>query len=141
MKLIIWDFRNTLFNTDTKEFNEGAIDALNRFKDSVQILVTASNSAEERIKEIQKLEIDKFFEEVIISNKTREIFEHLMKGHDASPEDTLIIGDQYSSEIAIGNDLGVKTIWFANGNPDEQKLGIKYWKKIRSLKELLDLEF
>lgn len=141
MKLVIWDFRNTLFNTDTGEFNSGALVALKFFqKDYIQFLVTSSTDPEKRISEIRGLGIDKFFKEIIISAKSKELFEKIINNNDASPEETIVIGDQYASEIAIGNEIGAKTIWLAYGNPDEKKFGIKYWKKIRSLEEIPNME-
>lgn len=140
-KLIIWDFRNTIYNTDTKSFNKGAREVLEHFKNGyTQILVTASADAEERIREIEGLQVDHYFKEIIISSKTKEVFKKVLNDYKTNAENAVIIGDQYSSEIAIGNELGMRTIWFVHGNPDEVKLGIKYWKKIRGLDELLNMD-
>lgn len=140
MKLIIWDFRNTIYNTDTEELIPGAIEVLARYQKKFnQVLITSSNDPEERIKQIQKTGIDRYFIDIRITHKTKGIFERIIEKYNGPASEVFIIGDQYSSEIAIGNELGAKTIWLANGNPDEKKLKIKYWKRIKNLKELIEI--
>lgn len=137
MSLIIWDFRNTIYNTDTEDFYEGALEVLEAFKEKyTQILISATDNVEQRIELIQKLALDKYFVDIIITHKTKKTFEDLIKKYNGPAEETYVIGDRYDSEIAIGNELGAKTIWIQNGRQPESLLGIKYWKKVSNISEL-----
>ena len=137
MKLIIWDFRNTIYNTDKKEFSKDALQLLTKFHGKYkQVLASAVSldNFDERIKLIKDLGLDVFFDEIHIGKKNAEVFLSFSNKYKITPKDTYVIGDNAFSEITIGNRLGMKTIWIPNGKQGETE--IKAWKRISKLKEL-----
>ncbi len=142
MNLIIWDFRNTLCNTDKEELLEGAVEILLKFASKYNYALISSISPErmhKRISLLEKLDFDGYFKEIDLGPKSAEQFESLAHKFGSKLEETIVVGDRYDSEIKIGNELGMKTIWFKHGDPDEKELDIKYTHKITSLKELENL--
>lgn len=140
MRAIIWDFRNTIYNPDTQEFEEGALEILEKYFGKYKmVIITSTPARERRIQLIKDLGIDKYFEEIIVGVKTPELFQSICEELCVKLEEVYVIGDSYNSEIRVGNELGMKTIWFRHGNPDEEELGIKYWRRIDSLTELPDI--
>ncbi len=137
MKLLIWDFLNTIYDGNRDDFLEDALELLEGFHGKhKQILVSSTKHLENRIHLIQRFGLDKYFTEIVISAKTKELFEDLITKHGEETNEVYIIGDLYEKEIQIGNELGVKTIWLRDNDEDA---GYEYWKKIKRLKELEEI--
>jgi FMN phosphatase YigB (HAD superfamily) len=140
MKLIIWDFRNTIYNIEDDKFGENALELLTAFhKNCKQVLASTVSSKNfgKRLDLIKKLGIDVFFDEIHIGRKDSDIFNDFLRKYGTSPKNTYVIGDNAYSEISIGNKLGMKTILLKNKSSRE--LEEKPWKTINSLLELKDL--
>ncbi len=141
MKAIIWDFNKTLYNPDTQKLYNGAKELLeNCSKRYKQAIVTAALlNPNKRRNLIKKINIEKYFEQIVINIKTPKIFSTLCDQIYCSSKDTYVIGDGYLKEISAGNQLNMKTIWIDRKGTSKLKekiLRLKYWKKISCLSEL-----
>ncbi|MBN2016374.1 HAD family hydrolase [Candidatus Dojkabacteria bacterium] len=150
MKAIIWDFSGTLYNKKEDKLFEGAKEILvkcsKKYKQA--IVTTKLSDPEGRIQLMKNLGIWKYFNIVEISLKTEGLFLDICKRFNCKPEKVYVIGDGYKfgpawspypREIFTGEKLGMKTIWCDFHKTPKLKqliLGIKYWKKISSLKDL-----
>ncbi|MDD3648371.1 MAG: hypothetical protein PHS44_07805 [Candidatus Dojkabacteria bacterium] len=146
MKAIIWDLNGTLASIKAKKLKPYAEEILSKASGKyLQALATTSIIFPERRRVlIRSLGIEKFFKFIKVGQKNEKLFSDICKEFRCEPKDTFVIGDGFryglfQKEIAIGNKLGMKTIWIDNNNKgkDQEKLReIKYWKKISHLEEL-----
>lgn len=149
MKAIIWDFNGTLANSSKATLYPDAKQILEKCsKKYKQALITTKLSDPEgRKKLINDLGIWDYFDFVRISRKTTEIFMKVCEEFNCKPKEVFVIGDGFRygpflKEIAVGNKLGMKTIWVdfnKTSNLSEKLQGIKYWKKVNKLKDLYKL--
>lgn len=93
--------------------------------------------------------LEPFFKEIIISGETGiakpkpEAFQITLNRLDATPEQTIMIGNSLESDIAGAQQAGIKAIWLnrdkkENGNPVKPDYEIKNLSKLQAV--LHDLE-
>lgn len=116
-KLIIFDFYKTLFNPETGELFSGIKKILASICLKIpSVLITFRG--EERKKQIKKLNIEKYFQKIIYcSIKNKETYIKVLTEYNASPEESIIVGDNEEEEIKIGKNLGTEII---KVNPEKE---------------------
>ncbi len=103
---------------------------------STNILVLLTNSPPTVDKQLEKLGISGFFEELVFSYQvgamkpSEEIFRIALKKVNADPGETIMVGDTYTKDIVGAVQVGITGILVDRENTQEYK------NKISSLKEL-----
>jgi len=115
MKTIIFDWKRTLYDPDSRELIDGALDILNFLKNKSVRLALVGKGAQDMHDEVERLGVKNHFEHVNFreGSKDASLFKTFIDKR--SPEDTLFIGDRVKSELAVGNSLGATTIWIRQG--------------------------
>ncbi len=100
---------------------DGAIELLETLKDTYKLgLVTNGASLSQRHK-LKVAGLVDYFEEIIVSGDINngkphpEIFEVILKRMSLEKSETLMIGNNLSSDILGANKAGIKAIWLDNG--------------------------
>lgn len=96
---------------------------------------------------ILRLELDDFFEHVIISDfegvkkPHPKIFKKALKAFNVKPEEALMVGDRLYSDIYGAKRVGMKTVWFRYGKHSERELEYRKYAdyEIDNLESLLEV--
>ncbi|MDK2870247.1 MULTISPECIES: TIGR02253 family HAD-type hydrolase [Pyrococcus] len=96
---------------------------------------------------ILRLELDDFFEHVIISDfegvkkPHPKIFKKALKAFNVKPEEAIMVGDRLYSDIYGAKNVGMKTVWFKYGKYAELDLEYKEYADyvITELPQLLEV--
>lgn len=123
IKCVIFDWKRTLYDPDTKNFIDGAVELLEFIKSKNISLVLIGKGGDDMHYEVDRLGVRKYFKEIVFARgeKDPQVFRTYISKDN--PETTLIIGDRVRSELEIGKKLGATTIWikqgkFASEEPD-----------------------
>lgn len=118
IKACIFDFNRTLYNPENESLNPGALDLLHAMKHAgIRLFLISRQSQSGRRAQIRKLQLDSFFETIVVLSheKTPTDFLQCIQISGLLPEEFLVLGDRVKSEITIGNQLKMKTIWYRSG--------------------------
>ncbi len=122
---VIFDWKNTLYDPESKQLLPGSLELLNLLKKEEIPLMLISKGTSEMIGEAQRLEITDYFTKVIFLSEQKKA-ENFKEFITDVAKDTWIVGDRIDSEIAIGKSLGATTVWIKQGpfaknvpNPEE----------------------
>lgn len=123
MNTIIFDWKRTLYNPESKQLINGAYDILDYLKNTNTKLVLVGKGKNDMYDEVIRLGIDGYFTNIYFSEWAKEesIFDEYVD--KSAPEKTIFIGDRVRSELTVGNKMGATTIWvkqgkFANEEPE-----------------------
>lgn len=106
-------------------------------------LYLVSRKENNRAELVKQLGIDKYFSDVtFLPEKTQEALKDFTEKNAISPNESFVVGDRTCEEIAIGNLLGIRTIWFQNGKfanelPQSKKEDPTF--RVTNLKEILNI--
>lgn len=115
MNLTIIDFNRTIYDPDTNGLIEGARELLETLSAAMPV-VLVSKKEEGREDLLELLNIRHYFKEALFTpEKSTALFLDIMRRFDATPHSTLIVGDHPQREIAIGNEIGARTVHFKQG--------------------------
>ncbi len=119
---IIFDWKRTLYNPDTKKLIIGAKEILGYLKEKNIPLVLIGKGGDDMQEEVKRLGVQDFFTSILFTEekKDTEFFTPFVSKHN--PQSTLFIGDRMQSEIAIGNKLGCTTMWIKQGKFAKEKV-------------------
>ena len=116
---------------------------LEKYGKHYSLVIISRDDTEKRTKHIQELGIYHHFRVMIIRDKKGlEEFEEAMEKTGFAPEQTWTIGDKVRTEIAIGKELGCRTIWFRHGKyaeiePEHEKAQpdhvVSSWKEVEDI--------
>jgi FMN phosphatase YigB (HAD superfamily) len=114
IKHIIFDWKRTLYDPETKELLPGALRVLRSLSERDIELVLIGKGGVDMDEVLDSLDARKYFKAVhFVPAKSDELFErYISKEH---PEVTLVVGDRAQGEVAIGKGLGAKAIWIRAG--------------------------
>lgn len=115
---VIFDFNRTVYNPLTGKLMEGAQELLNKLEaDGVRMSLLSKTFHDGRREEIEALGIANYFDAILVTfdDKQKAHFDKLLAAMNTAPSKTVVIGDRVKSEIALGNRIGMRTIWFRNG--------------------------
>jgi FMN phosphatase YigB (HAD superfamily) len=123
IKAIIFDWGRTLFDSETKKEFPGAEAVLQYCQNSgyrltVASLVTvhANATLKERILQIEKSPLRKFFEMALVTDKDKDmVFDKIVEKLELPRSQILIVDDRTIRGIKYGNQQGHPTVWFQNG--------------------------
>jgi FMN phosphatase YigB (HAD superfamily) len=140
MKVIIWDFNGTIYNSSENALYKGAKKLLVKFsKKYKQALATTSFDIKGRMELIKSFGIWDYFDRVNITLKSKKLFLDICKEFNCKAEEVYVVGDGYLKEIRIGNKLGMKTILIDRKGKSGWKDRLfkrRSWKKIDNVSEL-----
>ncbi len=93
---------------------------------------------------ILRLELDAYFDEVLISDHLgvkkphRKIFEKALRKMKVEPDEAIMVGDRLYSDIYGAKQVGMRTVWFKYGKYANRELEYQEYADftIRSLEEL-----
>ncbi|ASJ16343.1 haloacid dehalogenase [Thermococcus chitonophagus] len=96
---------------------------------------------------ILRLEMDDFFEHVIISDfegvkkPHPKIFRKALKAFKVKPEEAMMVGDRLYSDIYGAKNVGMKTVWFRYGKHYDKELEYREYAdyEITKLTQLLEV--
>lgn len=113
-KLIIFDWKRTLYDPDNKSLIDGAEELLKSIKKRNIPIILVGKGGDDMNKEIKRLAVDSYFEKIIFveGEKDLNIYKPLIS---KNPKETLFIGDRARSELDAGNKLGAITVWIKQG--------------------------
>lgn len=132
IKIIIFDFYKTLYDSSNKSLFPGMKRMLFRLSKKFK-LVLITTGGQKRKQIIEKLTISRFFETInIVHYKNQKAYLSCLEKFKVKPSQVLIIGDRKEEEINIGNQLGTKTI-LVNYQKMKKRGGAYVERKIRTL--------
>ncbi len=142
IKIIIFDWKRTLYDPDTKLLNPGALDLLEFLKGKNIPLILIGKGGEDMEEEVNRLRVRKYFQKTVFAegDKDPDIFAPFILKD--SPKETIFIGDRVRSELEIGNRLGATTVWVKQGKFADEEPEIENQKpdyKVSDLVECLEL--
>lgn len=141
-KAVIFDFMRTLYDPDADGLMKGALELLTTLKGlGVRMVLVSMADGYDRKAQLQRLGLDSFFEEVhIVPRKDEDLFEYCIASFGLPNESIAVVGDHPFKEIAIGNRLGLFTIWLRGGVStmlSDEEVGAK--KTIHELMQALPI--
>lgn len=121
-RVVIFDFKRTLYDPDKDKLIAGAKSLLQFFKDrNILIYLIGKGDSSLKIK-AKELGIANFFEEMIFrENKPVSLYKNVLIKTGCQKNNCFVIGDRIKEEIKTCNLLGVRTIWFKNGKYASEK--------------------
>lgn len=138
---IIFDWKRTLYDPDSKTLIEGAKSLLDFIKNKNIPLISVGKGGKDMQGEIDRLRVRSYFKEIVFAEgqKDPQVFKKYIS---ADPKKTVFIGDRVRSELEIGHKLGATTIWikqgkFANEEPENEEQKPDY--QIPSLSECIEI--
>ncbi len=89
--------------------------------------VTIADNVEERIAELKKFGVLKFFQEVELVPRSQgeKDFKSILQKLGVEPSNTIVVGDNLKKEISQGNKTGAFTVWTKErflGNPKPENI-------------------
>lgn len=112
---VIFDWKRTLYDPDSRALLEGAREILATLHKHSLPLTLVGKGGNDMYDEVKRLNVGHYFENVVFQEGTKEdsLFKPFVsKPH---PSSVLFIGDRIKSELAAGKRLGATTIWVRQG--------------------------
>ena len=113
--LVIFDWKRTLYDPDSKVLIDGARKLLNFLKSKNLLIILIGKGGEDMNDEVKRLSVEDYFKEIVFAQgeKDPNIFAKYISKDE--PKDTVLVGDRVRSELEIGNKLGAMTLWVKQG--------------------------
>lgn len=115
MKNVIFDWKRTLYDPDTKELIEGVLNLLDYLKNQNIPMVLIGKGREDMQVEVDRLQVRAYFKEIVFTEGNKDLNVFTPYVSEENPKNTIFIGDRVRSELYIGNKLGATTIWVKQG--------------------------
>jgi phosphoglycolate phosphatase-like HAD superfamily hydrolase len=112
---IIFDWKRTVYNPETRTLIHGAITLLDYFSQHKIPLYLIGKGKEEMYAETARLDVAKYFTEILFVEGSKDPNDFLKFMDKNNPEQTIVIGDRILSELAVGKSVGATTIWVRQG--------------------------
>ena len=137
---IIFDWKRTLYDPDKKTLIDGAEELLSYLHKKRIPLFLIGKGGQDMYSEVDKLNVRKFFSEIIFQEGKKEAAQFVRFVSPENPQHTIFIGDRAKSELAIGAALGANTIWIRQGKfADEEPENKEPTYVVTNLKECRNL--
>lgn len=142
MRVIIFDWKRTLYDPEGQRLIDGALDVLAlALRSNVESVLVGKGGAD-MYDEVDRLGVRKYFSSVYFQEGTKEetVFKRFI--YAANPSNTIFVGDRIRSELRVGNKLDATTIWvkqgkFSNELPENENDEPNY--TVKTLRELSDI--
>ncbi len=116
LRSIIFDWNRTLFDPDTSALDPAAAPVTRMLAQRGFRLVLFTRREQGREAMIDSTEIRGAFDDVIVVNrKSVEALRAYLAGRGIAAPSCVMVGDRVREEIAIGNTLGMRTVWVKKG--------------------------
>ena len=113
---VIFDLSRTVYDPETDDFTLGCEELLRALRARGYILCLLDRTGDGRVELVCRLKLYEFFKEVLlVEDKTLEHFKECLKGLGLPACEVAVVGDRLDKEIAIGNEIGMITIWYRAG--------------------------
>lgn len=115
MYKIIFDWKRTLYDPDSKKLIKGTLDLLKFLKQKGINVILIGKGGYEMNQEVKRLKVKKYFTKIIFQEdkKSKKLFTPFISKRN--PKLTIFVGDRVRSELKIGNQLNATTIWIKQG--------------------------
>lgn len=115
IKLIIFDWKRTLYDPDQKELIAGTKNLLEFIQSKDIPILLIGKGGEEMEQEVSRLGVKGYFKQIIFAEGAKD--PHLFMPYISKddPKRTVFIGDRVRSELEIGKKLGATTVWVKQG--------------------------
>ena len=129
IKLMIFDFDNTLAFHRSEKIDPSITGYLMSLKDEGMLVYILSNAKKNRI--------EKLLDDLSLKGRGMAlkpfplILKSVMKAHKASKNDTILVGDQLFTDILAGNLAGVRTILVSRLS-DSEAAAIRFRRKLET---------
>ena len=120
MYTIIFDWKRTLYDPESKKLIDGTLNILKFLTIKWSKVILIGKGGDEMYQEVKRLKAEEYFSKIIFQEgkKDMKVFSEFVS--IKNPKLTMIIGDRVQSEIEIGNKLNTTTIWIKNGKFSEE---------------------
>lgn len=118
IKAIIFDYGYTIYDPEKDGFQPDAVSTISALSKKFKlILVSRAKDTEARLKQIELVGFDQYFDYIKVIDKTKETKDltDILSHYKFAPEKFLVVGDRITSEITQGNKLGMRTCRFLYG--------------------------
>ena len=111
---IIFDWKRTLYDPETRELTEGSREVLDVLYNRGVGLVLIGRGEEDMYEAVEQAGITHLFDTVTFTPIKND---GLFKDHipAATPDSVLAVGDRAQKEVAFAKSLGAKAIWLRSG--------------------------
>jgi len=139
MYTIIFDWKRTLYDAESKKLIDGALNILKFLTTKWSKVILIGKGGDEMYQEVKRLKVEEYFSKIIFQEgkKDMKVFSEFVS--IKNPKLTMIIGDRVQSEIEIGNKLNTTTIWIKNGKFSEELPINKIQEPTFTFNSLVDL--
>lgn len=137
-KMVIFDWKRTLYDPDQKKLISGALELLEFFKGKKIPMVLLGKGEDEMHREVERLKVRKYFIKVIFAPGEKDPKIYIPYISEKGPKKTLLIGDRVYSELGIGKHLGATTIWVRQGKFSMEEPKTEEQKPDYTVKNLKD---
>lgn len=142
MKNIIFDWKRTLYDPDSRALIDGTRELLDFLKSNTIPMVLIGKGRDDMQEEVNRLEVGGYFQKIVFAQGEKDPNTFLPFVSKENPKKTVFIGDRVRSELEIGNKLGATTIWVKQGKFAIEDPGSEDQKPdytVVSLKECISL--
>ena len=106
IKTIIFDLIDTLYDPNSKKLFPDTLTTLDLLKNNFS-LILVTDFKEDKKRLLDDLGLEKYFDNIIISNKRNNLFESILNGNSIRASECLVIGDNEKNEIQIARNLNL----------------------------------
>lgn len=116
---------------------DDTIEVISNLKDNYKIAIITNGDSIQQRNKIKKVELDKYFDNIFISTEVgfakphKEIFDYACEKIGEVPENCIMVGDLYKSDIQGSINSGIQGIWLNRSNDDKE-----YEFQIKELSEI-----
>lgn len=124
IKGVIFDYNRTIYDPLAGSLMPGAKSLLDYLAgNKIKLTLLSKTFRPGRKEQIQELGISGYFEEIIVTYEDKQPahFNRLLTAMSLKPTQVCVIGDRIKSEIVIGNQMGMKTIWLQMGKFKDER--------------------
>ena len=117
---------------------DDAIDTLDKLKNKYKLAIVSNGDGEQQRRKIDYTGLKEYFPEIIISSEVgvskpdKKIFEITCEKMNITPEECIMVGDKYSTDVEGGLNAGLTAVWVDRKNDEKE-----YEYKINELAEML----
>ena len=115
MKNIIFDWKRTLYDPDSKVLINGCIELLKKLKAKNVPIILVGKGSNDMYEEVNRLEVNGYFSHIYFCKGSKDVSLYKSFIDVENPQLTIFVGDRVKSEIEVGNSLGATTIWVKQG--------------------------
>lgn len=111
---VIFDWKRTLYDPETAQLADGALDVLHGLRERGVDLVLIGKGGDDMQQAVDDLSVRDLFSTVrFVAKKDCDLFREYLSNR--SPEAVVAVGDRAHGEIAIAKSLAMRAVWLCDG--------------------------